>query len=312
MSETDIFKNLNNVQEVQKTVRWPQYLAGLGASMGAFASGCGLGWSAPATPRLVHGGQYFPITQVEMDLASSILTLGLAISCLPVGYFMNTFGRKWSMIGAVVPYMIGWCLLIWAQNFTMLLVGRFFLGLAGGAFCISAPQYSAEIAEKEIRGIIGTFFQLLIIAGILFVYIIGAITTVFWMNVICSIFPLVFGIFFFFMPESPVYLVSKNRNEEAAKAFKWLRGRRYNPTQEIEDLKIDIFGKKGEERPSYKEVFSRPSTKRSIIIIFGVKIFQQTSGISIIIFYTTSIFIVSNSSLKFIAEISQNSKSNDF
>lgn len=293
MSKSDIYKQLNTGRIVQKTSRWPQYLAGFGASLGAFASGNGLGWSCPASPRLVTEQQYFPITQVQMDLASSVLTIGLAISCLPVGYLMNALGRKWTMIGSVIPYMIGWSLLIWAQNFTMLLTGRFFLGLAGGAFCISAPQYSAEITEKEIRGIVGTFFQLLIIAGILFVYIIGSLTTVFWMNVICSIFPLIFGVFFFFMPESPVYLVSKNRNEEAAKTLKWLRGTNYDPQDEIEELKVELFGKKGEARKSYKEIFQRPETKESIIIIFGVKIFQQTSGISIVIFYTTSIFIVS-------------------
>lgn len=294
MSDSEAYTKLNKVSaSAQKTERWPQYLAGLGASLGAFTAGLGLGWSAPASPRLVNEQQYFPITQVQMDFASSVLTLGLAISCLPVGYMMNLCGRKWTMIGTVIPFMVGWGLLIWAQNFTMLLVGRFFLGLAGGSFCVSAPQYSAEIAEDKIRGVIGTFFQLLIIAGILFVYIIGAIFSVYWVNVICSIFPLIFGTFFFFMPESPVYLVSKNRFDDAAKAFKWLRGRSYDPQADIEQLKIELFGKKGEEKPSYKEVFSRRSTKQSIIIIFGVKIFQQTSGISIVIFYTTSIFIVS-------------------
>lgn len=125
-------------------------------------------------------------------------------------------------------------------------------------------------------------------------YIIGAIFTVYWTNVICFMFPLIFGAFFIFMPESPVYLVSKHRFDEAAITFKWLRGRHYDPQAEIDQLKVDIFGKKGVERPSYREVFSRPATKQSIIIIFGVKIFQQTSGISIIIFYTTSVFIVSN------------------
>lgn len=292
-SEGEALRKLNLARSEQKTKQWPQYLAGFGASLGAFAAGMGLGWSAPATPRLVTEQQYFPISQVQMDLASSVLTLGLAISCLPVGYLMNACGRKWTMIGTILPFMVGWGLLTVAQNFTMLLVGRFFLGLAGGSFCISAPQYSAEICEDKIRGIVGTFFQLLIISGILFVYIIGAIFTVYWMNVICSIFPIIFGAFFFFMPESPVYLVSKNRLAEAAKALKWLRGKNYEPQAEIEQLKVELFGKKGVQRPSYKELFSRPATKQSIFIIFGVKIFQQTSGISIIIFYTTSIFIVS-------------------
>lgn len=219
------YKKLNLTKGEQKTEQFPQYLAGFCASLGAFSAGLGLGWSAPASPRLVNEQQYFPITQVQMDFTSSVLTLGLAVSCLPVGYLMNTIGRKWTMMGTIIPFVVGWSLLIWAQNFTMLLIGRFFLGLAGGSFCISAPQYSAEITEDKIRGIVGTFFQLLIIAGILAVYIIGAIFTVYWMNWICLFFPLIFGIIFFFMPESPVFLVSKKKYDEAAKTYKWLRGR---------------------------------------------------------------------------------------
>jgi MFS family permease len=85
---------------------------------------------------------------------------------------------------------------------------------------VSAPQYSAEISEKEIRGIVGTFFQVLVNVGILFVYVIGVYVEVFWMNVICAIIPIVFGLTFFFMPESPVYLVVKKRENDAMKSYK--------------------------------------------------------------------------------------------
>jgi len=35
-------------------------------------------------------------------------------------------------------------------------------------------MYTAEIAEKEIRGILGTYFQLQVNAGILFTYVMGS------------------------------------------------------------------------------------------------------------------------------------------
>jgi MFS family permease len=273
------------------TVRWPQYAAGLAAAGGALSMGSGLGWSAPAGPRLVNEGQYFPITASQFDWVASIITLGCAISCLPVGFLMKKFGRKWTMLSLVVPFLIGWALVTWAQNFTMLLIGRFFIGLAGGAFCVSAPQYSAEIAQKEIRGTIGSFFQLLVITGILFVYLIGPFMTLFWTNIMCGMIPIVFAAIFFFMPESPVYLVIENREEEAIKSYKWLRGSSYDPKTEIDALKQDLLDSQN-TKVSLKEEFRKRSSILGIVISVGLMFFQQMSGINVVVFYATIIFDV--------------------
>lgn len=81
----------------------------------------------------------------------SIIQVGCAVSCLPIGILMNIFGRKWTMLSLVVPFLIGWALVIWAQNFTMLVIGRFVIGLAGGAFCVSAPQYSSGEEKERLK-----------------------------------------------------------------------------------------------------------------------------------------------------------------
>lgn len=185
-----------------------------------------------------------------------------------------------------------WLLLIFATGFWMLFTGRLFLGLAGGAFCISAPQYSAEIAEKEIRGIIGTFFQLLINGGILFVYVIGPdwlFTQVVWTNVVCAGVAVLFGVIFFFMPESPVYLVIEDRLDEAKKSYKWLRGEHYDPQGEIDELKEELEEAK-RNQITFGEAFRMRSTKMAMIIGFGLATFQQVSGINVVIFYATDIF----------------------
>lgn len=284
---------MSELQSPQVAIKWPQYVAGLAGAGGAFASGTALGWPAPAGPRLVPGDeQYFPITQSEFDWIASIITLGLAFSCLPIGYFMNAYGRKRTMIALVIPFIIGWALIIWAQNFAMLLVGRFILGLAGGCFCISAPQYSTEIAEKEIRGILGTFFQLILIAGILFVYTIGAFITIFWTNVVCAIFPIVYGAALLFVPESPVFFMMKSRETDAVQSLRWLRGDKYDTKLEIEGLKMELRMNAEAPKISKKEAFSQPAALWSIAVIGGMIIIQQFSGVSVILFFTTAIFIV--------------------
>jgi predicted MFS family arabinose efflux permease len=114
----------------QKTTKSRQIIASLASAGGAFAVGTALGWPSPAASRLV-APEYFDVTQSESDTVASIITLGTLVSCLPVGMLMKKFGRKSTMMGLVVPFAIGWIMVIWAQNLIMLLIGRFFLGLAG-------------------------------------------------------------------------------------------------------------------------------------------------------------------------------------
>lgn len=276
----------------QSTIRWPQYLAGLLAAGGAFAVGTALGWPSQVTRKLVAGDdRYFPLSKSDSDWTASVVTIGCAVSCLPIGFLMKIFGRKWTMISLVVPFMLGWGLVTWAQNLVMLISGRFLIGLAGGAFCVSAPQYAAEIAEKEIRGVIGTFCMLMINSGILFVYTVGAFASVFWTNVICAMIPLVFGLSFFFMPESPAYLVLKNRDEEVNKTFKWLRGDKYNPQSDIDSLKEEIQ-EEAKSQVAFSEILKRRATQRALLIGFGLMFFQQFSGINVVVFYSTFIFEV--------------------
>lgn len=124
--------------------------------------------------------------------------------------------------------------------FLMMFFGRFIIGLAKGAYVVCIPQYSTEISEKEIRGLVGTFLAVLINSGVLFTYTIGAFLSVFWTSVTCAILPLVFALTFAFMPESPVYLVSEKRDDDAIKCYKWLRGSNYDPRGEIDELKKEL------------------------------------------------------------------------
>lgn len=267
-----------------------QYIAALSASLGAFCAGNILGWTSPAAPGLLQEIQYFPITSDEWSWIASIYNVGCSFSCLFVGYLMNKFGRKNTMLGLVVPLMVGWILLTFAKNFSMLLCGRFILGLGGGAFYITCPQYTSEIAEKEIRGVLGSFLQLLISIGVLFVYIVGAITSVYWTNIICGLCPLIFAIIFSFMPESPFYLIMKNREEDAKNALKWLRDEGYDVENEMREWKENFKG--DDQKISLKEALKERSSVIALVIGFGLLYFRHMSCIIPILFYATTIFAV--------------------
>lgn len=72
------------------------------------------------------------------------------------------------------------------------------------------------------------FPQLLLTVGILYSYILGATASYLLTGILCGLIPVIFLVIFFFMPETPVYLLKKDKRQEAEKVLQWLRGRNYD------------------------------------------------------------------------------------
>jgi MFS family permease len=84
-------------------------------------------------------------------------------------------------------------------------------GIAIGAVSVVTPMYIAELAESSIRGALGTLFQLQLTIGILFGYLAGMVGDHRALSFISGALPVLFLITFSWIPEAPVYLLSKNR-----------------------------------------------------------------------------------------------------
>lgn len=268
------------------------------------AAGAALGWTSPTEALIVDKkdnaswiGEYgFHVSAEEWSWVGSFVTLGAAFVCLFIGTVINFIGRKLTMLLLVIPFTIGWALVIWASNVSMLYVGRILLGISGGAFCITAPMYTAEIAQSEIRGTLGSYFQLMMVIGILFVYTVGLKVNVFVLSVISACIPLVFGAIFVFMPETPLYLISKGKKEEAIRSLKWLRGSDYDYSGELADMQAQHEENKA-NKVSIGAALTRRSTIKALYISLGLMFFQQMSGINAVIFYTKGIFEAANTGI---------------
>lgn len=71
------------------------------------------------------------------------------------------------------------------------------------------PMYVGEIATDDTRDTLGSFMQLFIVTGILYVYAIGPYVSFVKLQYICLAVPIAFAVGFFFMPESPYYQIGK-------------------------------------------------------------------------------------------------------
>nr|XP_018902336.1 PREDICTED: facilitated trehalose transporter Tret1-2 homolog isoform X1 [Bemisia tabaci] len=273
-------------KESKKTT---QYVAALTATIGGFIAGNILAWSSPAGPKLMDGEYGFPVTEDDMSWVGGIMAIGAIIGCIITGLTVDVFGRKNLMLFLVAPTTIGWCAIIWAESVFILCCGRFLLGAACGSFSIVCPMYTGEIGENSIRGTLGTYFQLQIVIGILFVYLIGSILNTFWMSITCAVIPLVYAGLMGLMPESPTFHFKKGEVENAKMSLQWFRGPEYDINGEIKEM-LDIIDRDEREKVPLAIAIRSKAAKKGFVIGLGIMFFQQFSGINAVIFYTTQIF----------------------
>lgn len=99
------------------------------------------------------------------------------------------------------------------------------------------------------------------------------------------------------MPESPVWLRSKNRHEEADRSTEWLKLPPPSvPANEKWEMEMKEVNKSDEKQPKKSIYFTRPILM-PLMIGLSLLVLQQISGIDAIIFFTVEIFKASGKTL---------------
>ncbi|XP_055299314.1 facilitated trehalose transporter Tret1-like [Sitodiplosis mosellana] len=98
------------------------------------------------------------------------------------------------------------------------------MGLGFGLKEASSLTYTGEVCETSIRGVMLATAGIFASMGYFLVYSMGAFLS--WRNVakICISVPICIFTAVSFIPETPIWLLSKNRQKEAQKSLQWLRG----------------------------------------------------------------------------------------
>lgn len=205
---------------------------------------------------------------------------------------MNRTGRKITMLIFAIPFIIGWLIIGFANTLTLVYLGRFITGLCGSAFTTIVPVYVGEIAEKTIRGALSTMMILMLVTGVLFSSILGAITT--WQIlsfILISIPTLLLILAIPFLPETPRFYITKGKKDKAAESLKYLRktgktGKNNNVREIQRELQLiqENFRQDEEDSTnSFKDLFIMSSLK-PIIISIALIAFQQLSGANAVSF----------------------------
>ncbi|XP_042334654.1 solute carrier family 2, facilitated glucose transporter member 6 [Sceloporus undulatus] len=264
------------------------FLAAFAAVLGNFNFGFALVYTSPVIPVLERSP--IPNLRLKEDTESwfgSVFTLGVATGGLGTMYFNDRLGRKLSIILSAVPSVIGYLCMAGAQEIWMLLVGRLLTGFAGGVTSASIPVYISEISHPRVRGTLGSCPQLMAVLGALFLYALGLILPWRWLAVAGEV-PVVFmAVLLCFMPNSPRFLISKGKEEEALSALRWLRGEDVDYWWEYEQIKDSV---KEQRKPVSWAEIKTPYIWKPIAITLLMRFLQQLSGVTCVLVYLQTIF----------------------
>ncbi|KAL2723977.1 hypothetical protein V1478_008490 [Vespula squamosa] len=277
---------VSKTEQTIKAKRFFQYVASFSASIGAIAAGMSVAWTSQAGINGANIAKIYniSITAEEFSWIGSLAAFGSAISCVPIGTLTDIIGRKYAMLILVIPFTIGWLCIIFANSVILFYIGRFLTGFSGGAFCVTIPIYTSEIAETEIRGRLGLFYQLFLTLGILMVNILNFNVNMYQLSIISGFAPIIFGVTFFFMPESPVYYLIKGNEDAARKIYIKFRGTQYDIEPEL-SMQKRVIEEANKHKVSFLTLLNTKACKKGILISYGLMGFQQFSGVNALAFY---------------------------
>lgn len=244
--------------------------------------------------------------------------LGFTVGSLLIGCFVGAFfagrladiiGRRNTMMLAAVLFLVGALVQGFADSQAIFVVARFAGGMAVGAASVLSPAYISEVAPASIRGRLTTLQQIMIITGLTAAFVVnyflaaraGESTQPWalgleawrWMYLMQALPAAIFLVALLFIPESPRYLVSKRRDEQATSVLTSLFGAEVAAAK-LREIR-DTFAE--DHRPRLSDI-RVPKGRgggflgiRSIVWVgIMLAVFQQLVGINVIFYYGATLW----------------------
>ncbi|KAI9574380.1 hypothetical protein HD554DRAFT_2165878 [Boletus coccyginus] len=224
-----------------------------------------------------------------LGLISAMYPLG-SIFALPfVPSIVDKFGRRYAMLVGSIITMIGGVLQGAALNLTMFIVARFVVGLGIVFSIVAASSLIGELSHPKERAIMCSLFDCCYSIGSLTAA--GVILGTFaipnnWGWRIPSFFQAVPGLlqvsFIWFLPESPRWLISKRRKDEAYAILVKYHAEGDENSEFVKAEYTQIEETLEEEmrnaKMSWKEAFSTAGMRKRVIIATSLALFTRWSG----------------------------------
>ncbi|KAI8644253.1 hypothetical protein BD408DRAFT_474979 [Parasitella parasitica] len=229
---------------------------------------------------------------VPVSLAASF------IASFASGFLADTLGRKKFLYVASIIHEIGCIVEIAGQSLASFFAGRIITGIAIGIYSMLVPLYQSEIAKPQNRGRLITFYQIFVTLGFCIAFWLGYGTYPIDSDIGWEIpvgLQLAAGFFMLcglhFIPESPRWLIYKDRNAEALQILAQLRSHGNENDVDVQMEFTSIVQDVSFDKMAYRQRFmsllrkGNDNNRKRTLLGVGIHVFTQLSGINALLFY---------------------------
>lgn len=221
-------------------------------------------------------------------IASALI--GTVIGSVVAGKPAEVYGRKKVLQAIGLLYLITSLGSALTDSWHLFVLFRFLGGIGVGASSVVGPMYISEISPAHSRGRLVALFQFNVVSGILIAFLsnyfffgIGEDSWR-WMLGVQAVPSLLYFVMVFFVPESPRWLVAKQRTKEAEEVLTQIGD--LTPAASMNRIKDSLQKESGnKEARLFTKAYRQP-----IFYAVSLAIFNQMAGINAIMYYAPRIF----------------------
>src|SRR5690606_38503912 len=243
--------------------------------------------------------QQLGLNSVTEGLVVSILLIGAAIGSLVVGRVSGRLGRRPPLTVLAVVFFVSALGAALAPSLAALLPARLVLGFAVGGASVAVPVYLSELAPTERRGTLSGRNELAIVVGQMLAFVINAVIANVWgdhadvwryMLAVCALPAVALFVGMLRMPESPRWLISQGRHDEALAVLSQVRteDRARAEMAEVEQLAEE----EDKSQTGGMADLAVPWVRRIMLSALIIAVAQQFTGINSVMYYGTELLKV--------------------
>lgn len=252
--------------------------------------------------------QIFQLDTLQQGWYVGCALVGSIVGVLFAGILSDKIGRKRTMILSAVLFSASAIGCTFSSGFQELVVYRIIGGVGIGVVSIISPLYISELSVAQYRGRLVSLYQLAVTIGFLGAYLVNyqlltsAITSagtgmLWWDQIFIAevwrgmlgmetLPAVLFFIIIFFIPESPRWLVVKEKEERAMLILQKIYHSATEAMAQLNETKSVI---QTETKSEWSLLF-KPGIFKAVIIGVCIAILGQFMGVNAVLYYGPSIF----------------------
>lgn len=204
----------------------------------------------------------------KVDLFQSCVNLGFFLGSLVVGYIADRFGRKLCLLATTLVTSVSGVLTAVAPDYASMLFFRLLQGMVSKGSWVSGYTLITEFVGSGYRRTTAILYQMAFTVGLVgLTGVAYAIPDWRWLQLAVSLPTFLFLLYYWFVPESPRWLLSQKRTTQAIRIMEQIAQK--NGKVPPADLKMLCVEEDASEKlsPSFADLFRTPNLRKHTLIL---------------------------------------------